>query len=102
MFNTDDLTKPATNNHDHDEDRAAELIIALKQLFDDRPVSSHRDLTYATSVLAALEGLYINRASEAYGELDRLRQVWKNRLRAQEDVDRWMIEHGIRCTETSL
>lgn len=94
MFNTDDLTKPAPNNHDHDEGRAAELIIALKQLFDDRPVSSRRDLTYATSVLAALEDLRISRASEAHGEIDRLRRLWKNRLRAQDDVDRWMIEHG--------
>jgi hypothetical protein len=94
MFDTHDLTKSATNNHYHDEGWAAELIIALKQLFDDRSVSSRRDLTYATSVLAALEGLPINRASEAYGELERLRRIWKNRLRAQEDIDRWMIQHG--------
>ena len=86
MVNTEDFAKPATNNHDHDEHRAAELIIALKQLFDDRPVSSRRDLTYATSLLAALEGLRINRACDAYGEIDRLRRVWKKRLRAQEDV----------------
>jgi hypothetical protein len=94
MVNTDDFAKPATTNHDHDEYRAAKLIIALKQLFDDVPVSCRRDLTYATGLLAALEGLRINRASEAYGEIDRLRRVWKKRLRAQEDVDRQMVERG--------
>lgn len=80
MVNTDYLAEPATNHHN-----AAELIIALKQLFDDRPVSCRRDLDHATRILAALEGLRINRASPAYGEIDRLRLVWQKRRRAQED-----------------
>jgi hypothetical protein len=30
----------------------------------------------------------------AYQELDRLRKVWKKRVLAQNDIDRWMIAHG--------
>ena len=92
--NTDHFTKPAPNNQANDEHRAAELIIALKQVFDNTSVSSRRDLNYATNALCALEGLHVNWALEAYGEIERLRRIWKTRLRAQEDIDRWMIQHG--------
>jgi hypothetical protein len=80
--------------HVPDEDKAAEMIHILKQMFDGTSVSSRRDLTSATRLLAALEDLHINRASEAYAEINRLKAVWKKRRRAQDDIDRWMVEHG--------
>jgi hypothetical protein len=80
-----------------DEEKAAQLILELKVIFDNHPLPpSSRELAYAARLLATLEGLHLNRASEAYGEIERLRRVWKKRRRAQDDIDCWMIEHGSR------
>lgn len=87
-----DFDEPA--GHVPDEDKAAEMILSLKQMFDDTSVSSRRDLASATRLLASLEDLHINRASEAYAEINRLKAVWQKRRRAQDDIDRWMVEHG--------
>jgi hypothetical protein len=84
----------ANDDHDEDESKAAEMLLALKHLFDDHRVSTRSQLNEATRMFCALEGLHILRSSDAYDEITRLRQVWKYRLVAQDDIDRWMIEHG--------
>jgi hypothetical protein len=78
---------------ERDKPRAATLLCNLQQMFD-RRVSSRKDLRDATQMLYRLEGLRIHPASAAYQELDRLRAIWKHRLSAQDDIDRWMIRHG--------
>jgi hypothetical protein len=75
------------------EKKAAELILRLQETLGGT-VSSRRNLNCATRLLYSLESLGITPASLAYQELDRLRRVWKKRLIAQEDIDRWMIAHG--------
>ena len=103
-MNTDtDLNEPDHLNHDAEqlteasltanEKRAATLISELQQTLAGA-VSSRRDLNCATRLLYSLESLGITPDSLAYQEMDRLRRVWKTRLRAQEDIDRWLIAHG--------
>jgi hypothetical protein len=89
----EDFDEPAINDPNHYEDIAAELIPVLQQMFE-RRVSNRRQLNDATDMFYVLEGLRINRASEAWGEVLRLKRIWKYRLSAQDDIDRWMIEHG--------
>jgi hypothetical protein len=83
-----------TGLHEDDENKAAEILLILKRLFDDRKVSSKRELNDATRLFCTLEGLHINRRSDAYGEIERLKRVWKTRQMAQADIDRWMIQKG--------
>src|ERR1700733_5298592 len=88
-----EFDEPTVDNQRNDIDRAAELLPVLQELFKST-VISRRNLQYATNVLCQLESLHINRASEAHGELLRLRRIWKKRIDAQNYVDRWLIEHG--------
>jgi hypothetical protein len=88
-----DFNEPIADPHARDEQKAAEIIPVLQQMFE-RPVSNRRQLNDATDMFYILEGLRINRASEAWGEVLRLKFIWKYRLSAQNDIDRWMVEHG--------
>jgi hypothetical protein len=103
-MNTDtDLNEPDPVNYDPElltessltanEKRAATLISELQQALAGA-VSSRRDLNCATRLLYSLESLGTTPTSLAYQEIDRLRRVWKRRLRAQDDIDRWLIAHG--------
>lgn len=85
--------EPADDPHSQDEDEAADLIIRLRILFE-RPVSTRSQLHTATNILYQVERLCINRQSDAWREVERLRRMWKTRLQAQDDIDRWMIQHG--------
>jgi hypothetical protein len=85
--------EPADDPYTRDEDRAADFIIQLRALFE-RRVSTRSQLNTATDILYRVERLHINRQSDAWTEVQRLKRIWKTRLRAQEDIDRWMIKHG--------
>lgn len=85
--------EPAGDPHTQDEAEAADLIIRLRALFEHR-VSTRSQLNTATDILYQVERLHINRQSDAWREVERLKRIWKTRLRAQEDIDRWMIQHG--------
>lgn len=85
--------EPEDDSHRQDENEPADLIIRLRILFE-RSVSTRGQLNAATDILYQLEGLHINHQSDAWREMERLKRMWKTRLRAQEDIDRWMIQHG--------
>jgi hypothetical protein len=85
--------EPADDPHAQDENKAADLIIRLLGVFE-RPVSTKSQLNTATDILYQLERLHINHQSDAWSEVERLKRLWKTRLRAQEDVDRWLIARG--------
>jgi hypothetical protein len=91
--------EPADDPHAQDDNKAADLIIRLLGLFE-RPVSTKSQLNTDTDILYQLESLHINHQSVAWSEVERLKRIWKTRLRAQDDVDRWMIEGRSRtkCT----
>lgn len=94
--NTDcdyDFDEPADDPHAQDEDKAADLIIRLQQLFEGH-ISTRGQLSEATNILYRLQGLRINRSSDAWGEVERLKRIWKHRIRAQEDIDNWCTSHG--------
>jgi hypothetical protein len=103
MNTNTDLNKPDPLDHDDErlaeasltanEKRTATLISQLQQTLAGA-VSSKRDLNCATHLLYSLESIEITPNTLAYQELDRLRKVWKKRVLAQNDIDRWMIAHG--------
>jgi|HubBroStandDraft_6_1064221.scaffolds.fasta_scaffold78951_2 hypothetical protein len=89
-----DFSDPALPDfHAGDEDRAADLIERLQQLFVGH-VSTRGQLSEATNILYRLEGLRINRASAAWGEVLRLKAIWKRRIQAQDSIDNWCYSHG--------
>jgi hypothetical protein len=98
MNHNTDFAKPTVNNDDPhsltaNEKKSGRLIFLLQKTLG-CAVSSKRDLNKASQLLLSLESLDINPASLAYQELERLRNIWTKRLRAQEDLDRWLIAHG--------
>jgi hypothetical protein len=93
-----DFSDPALPDpHANDEDRAADLLLELIAIFEGDPlrsrVSSRKELNQATDILLQLESLHINRSSDAWAEITRLKRIWKHRIEGQHDVDRWMIDH---------
>ena len=88
-----DFSDPAIDLHEDDVEKAQAIILVLMRMFEHR-VSSRRDLRDATQMFYQLEGLHINHSSDAWGEVERLKRIWKTRLRAQDGIDHWCTSHG--------
>jgi hypothetical protein len=89
-----DFNEEAWDQAERDQDHVVCLLLELKTLLDDKLVNSRAELGRCTQMLYGLEGLHINRRSDANDEIQRLKRIWKHRLEAQDDIDRWMIAHG--------
>jgi hypothetical protein len=89
-----DFSDPALPDpHEHDIAKAQDIILVLMRMFEGR-VSTRRDLNDATDMFLMLEKLRINRSSDAWGEVLRLKRIWKKRIDAEEGIDNWCTSHG--------
>jgi hypothetical protein len=79
-----------SDSMERDQGQVVCLLLALKTFLDDKKVNSRGELARCTDMFLALERLKILQSSDAYQEILRLRRVWKYRLEAQADIDRWM------------
>jgi hypothetical protein len=75
--------EPIDDPHANDIPKAQGLILTLQRMFQ-RHASTPRDLRDATEMFILLEKLHINRSSDAWAEVERLKRIWNRRILLQD------------------